>query len=151
MGESTLKVLTEDEVRDQAREILQLHDTEEAVAGVGQLTTFNQLGFHGVADKPDGWYLPYDKESVAVILETKASKLSLAPKYVAELKKNIRIAQGKYEKVVGILYNGIDTRVFKGSEEYKENGANELQNLAYYTTLFNIEKIDKERIYELTA
>lgn len=52
------KSMTEDAVRDLAREALGLVDSEIARAGVGQLTTFNQLGFPGVADKPDGWYLP---------------------------------------------------------------------------------------------
>lgn len=46
--------MTEDAVRDLAREALGLVDSEIARAGVGQLTTFNQLGFPGVADKPDG-------------------------------------------------------------------------------------------------
>ena len=43
------KNMTEDSVRDEAREILGLKDSEIAKAGVGQLTTFNQLGFAGVA------------------------------------------------------------------------------------------------------
>lgn len=49
--------MTEDEVRDKAREILKW-DGMGVTAGVGQLTTFNQLGFKGKLDKPDGWYLP---------------------------------------------------------------------------------------------
>lgn len=48
--------LTEDQVRDLAREILVFEDRPGVRSGVGQLTTFNQLGFNGVADKPDGWY-----------------------------------------------------------------------------------------------
>lgn len=42
------KSMTEDAVRDLAREALGLVDSEIARAGVGQLTTFNQLGFPGV-------------------------------------------------------------------------------------------------------
>ena len=38
------KNLTEDAVRDLARDILGLIDSDVARAGVGQLTTFNQLG-----------------------------------------------------------------------------------------------------------
>lgn len=41
------KGMTEDAVRDLAREALGLVDSEIARAGVGQLTTFNQLGFPG--------------------------------------------------------------------------------------------------------
>lgn len=49
------KNLTEDEVRDIARNILGFKDKAGVKSGVGQLTTFNQLGFLGVSDKPDGW------------------------------------------------------------------------------------------------
>lgn len=51
--------LTEDQVRDKAKLILKFDVEEEGVLqGTGQLTTFNQLGFKGIPDKPDGWYLP---------------------------------------------------------------------------------------------
>lgn len=120
-------------------------------AGVGQLTTFNQLGFKGKLDKPDGWYLPANKSDTTVVLETKASKIALGASQVKELLKNIRIMNAKYEHVVGILYNGESTRVFKNGEEYKEKGSEKLHNIAYYTALFNVDHIDKQRIYELTA
>lgn len=51
------KKLTEDQVRDMARDILGFGDRKGARCGVGQLTTFNQLGFSGVSDKPDGCWL----------------------------------------------------------------------------------------------
>ena len=69
--------MTEDEVRDLAGKILKFENSDKAISGVGQLTPFNQLGFQGVKDKPDGWYLPENKESTAIILETKASKLNI--------------------------------------------------------------------------
>lgn len=144
--------MTEDEVRDKAREILGLNNHGGGVtAGVGQLTTFNQLGFKGKLDKPDGWYLPANKSDTAVVLETKASKIALGATQAKELLKNIRIMNAKYEHVVGILYNGESTRVFKNGEEYKEKGSEKLYNIAYYTALFNVDHIDKQRIYELTA
>ena len=144
--------MTEDEVRDKAREILGLNNHGGGVtAGVGQLTTFNQLGFKGKLDKPDGWYLPANKSDTAVVLETKASKIALGATQAKELLKNIRIMNAKYEHVVGILYNGESTRVFKNGEEYKEKGSEKLHNIAYYTALFNVDHIDKQRIYELTA
>ena len=40
-----VKNMTEDAVRDLARDILGLVDGDKIRAGVGQLTTFNQLGF----------------------------------------------------------------------------------------------------------
>lgn len=143
--------MTEDEVRDKAREILGLNNHGGAIVGVGQLTTFNQLGFKGKLDKPDDWYLPSAKTDTAVVLETKASKIALGASQVKELLKNIRIMNAKYEHVVGILYNGESTRVFKNGEEYKEKGSEKLHNIAYYTALFNVDHIDKQRIYELTA
>ena len=144
--------MTEDEVRDKAREILGLNNHGGgAIGGVGQLTTFNQLGFKGKLDKPDGWYLPSSKTDTAVVLETKASKIALGASQVKELLKNIRIMNAKYEHVVGILYNGESTRVFKNGEEYKEKGSEKLHNIVYYTALFNVDHIDKQRIYELTA
>lgn len=143
------KNMTEDVVRDMARDILGLADSDIARAGVGQLTTFNQLGFPGVADKPDGWYLPKNKVEVAVVLETKATRIELKQPQVDEVLKNVRIMQAQYKKVVGILYNGIEVRVFKGEEEVK--APDELQNVGYYLGLYTVDSIDKERIYQLTA
>lgn len=62
---------TEDQVRDIARLKLHLEETESAKAGVGQLTSFNQLGFRGVKDRPDGWYLPNETHYPALVLEVK--------------------------------------------------------------------------------
>ena len=89
--------MTEDEVRDKARELLGFTDSDEAQCGVGQLTTFNQLGFPGVSDKPDGWYLPNNPMDTALILETKATRIALGSKQVKELKKNMHIAQQRYK------------------------------------------------------
>ena len=143
------KKMTEDAVRDLARDTLGLVDSDIARAGVGQLTTFNQLGFPGVADKPDGWYLPKNRNEVAVVLETKATRVSLGQAQVDELLKNVRIVQTQYKKVVGILYNGEDVRVFKGEEEIKK--PTKLQSVGYYLSLYTVDSIDKEHIYELTA
>lgn len=63
------KNMTEDAVRDLARDILGLTDNNTARAGVGQLTTFNQLGFAGVADKKKkitGCLRPVDRFALLV-------------------------------------------------------------------------------------
>ena len=145
------KKLTEDSVRDKARDILGLTQRDHAQFGVGQLTTFNQLGFTGILDKPDGWYLPDNHTDTAVVLETKSSSITLGEKQVNELLKNIKIVQQRYSHVVGILYNGEDVRVFKGESEFHGDGSTSLQNLEYYTALYTATFIDKEYIYELTA
>ena len=69
--------MTEDEVRDLAGKILKFENTDKAQSGVGQLTSFNQLGFNGIKDRPDGWYLPKNIEEPAIILETKNSNQKL--------------------------------------------------------------------------
>lgn len=144
-----VKRMTEDEVRDLARGILGFEDKDGVRSGVGQLTTFNQLGFAGVADKPDGWYLPNNRADVAMVLETKASYIPLGDKQVEEVLKNVKIIESQYEKVVGILYNGEDIRVFMNHEEV--DTVKQLQRLEYYAALFTVDTIDKEHIYELTA
>lgn len=143
------KRMTEDEVRDQARKILGFEDKPGVRSGVGQLTTFNQLGFPGIADKPDGWYLPDNRADVALVLETKASTIQLGDKQAEEILKNIKIVEQQYEKVVGILYNSEDIRVFLNHDEI--DTVKQLQRLEFYTSLFTVDSIDKEHIYELTA
>ena len=89
---------TEDEVRDSAKIQLGFDKIEANVKqGTGQITTFNQLGFKGVIDKPDGWYLPDDCSIPAIILETKseAEDISLQ-KWADELIKNCDIVSRKY-------------------------------------------------------
>ena len=146
-----LKYRTEDQVRDCAKNILGFDAIELNVQqGTGQITTFNQLGFKGVNDKPDGWYLPDDHNMPAIILETKseAEDISLQ-KWADELIKNCNIVLLKYKQVVGVLYNGIDVRVFKNNVE-ETNVATTLQNKTYYTALFTKNSIDKQHIYNLT-
>lgn len=118
---SEIKVLTEDEVRDSAKIVLGFNDNEKGVKqGTGQITTFKELGFSCKLNnhKPDGWYLPDDRFKVAIILETKSEKQSLTnPKWVDELFVNIDILNTKYKEVVGILYNGVEQRVFMNKDE----------------------------------
>lgn len=142
---------TEDEVRDSAKLILGFDKAEPKVKqGTGQITTFNQLGFKGVIDKPDGWYLPDDKGVPAIILETKseAEDISLK-KWEKELIKNCNIVLKQYKHVVGILYNGQNIRVFLNNIE-TESTAPTLQDKSYYLTLFTKNTIDKQQIYNLT-
>lgn len=143
------KFKTEDEVRTEAGKILGFMDTDACKSGVGQLTTFNKLGFKGVSDKPDGWYLPKSKVEPAIILETKSSDKDITKSAcIKELKKNVRIAKTKYEKVIGILYNGYDTAVYKDGE--KIDLQNKLFKKTYYLRLYNQNTIDKNLIYSLT-
>ncbi len=143
--------LTEDQVRDSAKTILGFDIVEVKIQqGTGQITTFNQLGFKGINDKPDGWYLPDDHNMPAIILETKSESEDISlQKWADELIKNCDIAATKYKQVIGILYNGIDTRVFKNNIEDTEVSAT-LQNKTYYIALFTKNAIDKQRIYNLT-
>ncbi len=140
---------SEDIVRDEAREILGLKNSEDVLSNVGQLTTFNRLGFDKTKDRPDGWYLPNNVNEVAIILETKNSEESVyEEKWINELKKNIKITNTKYKRVIGILYNGYDVLVFKNNE--LAITSDKLFNKSYYLKLYNINTVDKNLIYNLT-
>ena len=160
--------LTEDEVRNSAGGILGFTiigpngeminvDTEQLHSGVGQLTTFIELGkklkiseFNGYRDKPDGWYLPTNFGKPAIVLETKSSSEDIRlQKWVDELQKNMNIVSKKYSKVVGILWNGIEQRIFVNEKEMFDV-ANTLQNKDYYISLCVNDKIDKMHIYDVT-
>lgn len=145
-----ITTLTEDQVRDKARQILSLEDTETAQSGVGQLTSFKKLGFvgKGANNRPDGWYLPHQTIFPAIILEVKNEETELKTPQIEELLKNCRIAHAKYKDVIGILYNGIDIQVYK-NEELVE-GQTALLNKEHYLGLFEKNTIDKQKIYSLT-
>jgi type I restriction-modification system DNA methylase subunit len=141
---------TEDQVRDDANKILGLDNTETALAGVGQLTSFAKLGFKGEGAnyRPDGWYLPNETNFPAIILEVKKEDCDLKQPQIDEVLKNCRVVHAKYKNVVGILYNGIDILVYKNEELVP--GEKELHNKEYYLGLFAQNTIDKQKIYNLT-
>ena len=139
---------TEDQVRQDAKDVLGFASTDEAVSDVGQLTTFNQLGFKGVSDKPDGWYLPKDENSPSLILEVKAEKIPLDKRAVDEINKNCRIARTKYNRVMGILHNGRQTRAFVNGKEVEV--PDELQKKEFYLKKFTQIPVDSPFIYTIT-
>ena len=141
--------MTEDKVRDKAGKILGFNDTESATSGVGQITSFNQLGFRGVKDRPDGWYLPNEKSFPAIILETKSETTDLKQVHIDELLKNTTIVEKKYKNHIGLLYNGFIVKIYKNGEFLRDE--NDLKNKEYYLSLFAENKIDTNKIYTLTA
>ena len=57
----------------------------------------------------------------------------------------------KYKNVCGILYNGVDVKVFKNDIELSNiEISNALQDKSYYLSLFTQDTIDKQHIYNLT-
>ncbi len=136
-----------------AKQILGFDKPEENVKkGTGQIYTFKQLGFDCKKNnhKPDGWYFPVDINEVAIILETKSQQEDLSnQKHVNELLENIEIANTKYKNVVGILYNGLEQRVYLNREEFK-NAPKNLQDATYYLDLFSNEEINTKKIYLTT-
>ena len=141
-----------------AKQLLGFDQPEKDVQqGTGQLYSFKQLGFTNdkrKSKKPDGWYLPNDTSKTAIILETKSEAENV---YEDENYKQVieymDILAGKYKRVVGILYNGIDLRVFKqiGKDVEEVQGtAKTLQDKAYYLSLMNQNVINKNHIYDLT-
>lgn len=143
--------LTEDEVRDADKFALGFNEKEKGIQqGTGQITTFNQLGIKGVSDKPDGWYIPDNKNAVAILLETKNSKEDIGTKKIVdEIKKNCKILMDEgYKKVVGILHNGYKTSGFFNNEPI--DIPNEIQNKKFYIDLVNDQGIPTQKIYDVT-
>lgn len=143
--------LTEDEVRDADKFALGFNEKEKGIQqGTGQITTFNQLGIKGVSDKPDGWYIPDNKNAVAILLETKNSKEDIGTKKIVdEIKKNCQILMDAgWKKVVGILHNGYKTSGFFNNEPI--DIPNEIQNKKYYIDLVNEQGIPTQKIYDVT-
>lgn len=144
-----VEMMTEDEVRQEAGKVLGFSDCEKAVSGTGQITTFNWLGFKGVSDKPDGWYLPKMRNEPAIVLETKSSRVDISKRScIDELRKNTDIVATRYAKVVGILYNGTDVIVTKNGSI--TDTAPGLQPKEYYLSLFDSSCIDRQHIYTIT-
>lgn len=143
---------TEDEVRDEARILLNLTNNEDKTkSGVGQLTSFSSLDnyyFKGISKRPDGWYFPNDIQKTAIILETKASNELLDEKNENQIKEYIKITQRKYKKVVGILYNSNEAIVYKNNVVY--SATNQLFDKNYYLKLFNNIQIDIDKIQSCT-
>ncbi len=144
------KFLTEDEVRDNDKIILGFNEYEDGIQqGTGQLTTFKKLGIPS-DKKPDGWYIPNNKNSVSIILETKNSKENIHNlNCIKEIKDNCNVLINEgYTKVVGILHNGLEIQGFYNNEEI--DIPNEIQNKVFYINLINDKGIDKKKIYNTT-
>lgn len=148
--------LTEDKVRIIAKEKLGLYDSDKAISDTGQLTTFNNLAklsnineFLGISDKPDGWYLPFNHNETAIILETKNSDVNIDTKFcVDEIRKNVTIALKHYKNVIGLLYNGNETRAFLNNDPM--DVPDELQEKEFYIERLKQKPIDKNKIFNLT-
>ena len=143
--------VTEDEVRDNDKIALGFNEKEKGIQqGTGQITTFNQLGIKGVSDKPDGWYIPDNKNAVAILLETKNSNEDIGTKKIVdEIKKNCQILiDAGYKKVVGILHNGYKTAGFLNNEPI--DIPNEIQPKKFYIDLVNEQGIPTQKIYDVT-
>ena len=143
--------LTEDKVRDNDKIALGFNQEEnDILQGTGQLTTFNQLGIKGVMDKPDGWYIPNNKNAVAIILETKNSDEDVdAKKWIDEVKKNCQVLlEAGWNKVVGIIHNGYEIKGFYNNETI--DIPNEIQHKKYYIDLVNKQGIPVQKIYDTT-
>lgn len=150
MGNIMVKYKPEDAVRDELRNILGLENPPTKNSGVGQQWTFKQLGFSDrtfSSLKPDGWFLPDNINEVAIVCETKNSDEDVE-KNTSQLEKYIAAVNSKYKKVIAIIYNGYDLVVYKNFERIET--VPNLQNKEYYLGLFTENKIDKQKIYNLT-
>lgn len=162
--------LTEDQVRVKAKNI--------TGCDFGQVTTFKTI-FSDISPleikqlnskleekyrikninnlRPDGWYLPQDKNKPAIMFELKSSDKKLNyDDLVNQLKKYMFVVTTKYKRVIGILYNGEDTRIFKYIDKTDKiieinNISKELKHKEYYIKfVYELEKVDKQMIQECT-
>ncbi|MBO7725878.1 MAG: SAM-dependent DNA methyltransferase [Thermoguttaceae bacterium] len=143
--------LDEGEVVARARIALGLDKKEKDVKqGTSQTTTFNMLGFGQIKDKPDGWYIPKNKNAVAILLEAKSSDKDIsAATWIKEIKKNCSVLiDAGYKKVVGLLHNGYATAGFFNNDPI--DVPDEIQRKSFYINLVNDQKIDKQKIFETT-
>ena len=150
MTNNLLHFKSEDLVRDELRNLLGLANPANDLSGVGQQKTFNQLGIKDKSCsnlKPDGWFLPKNVNDVAIVCETKNSNES-CEKNSSQIEKYINAALTKYNKVIGIIYNGIDVIIYKNNERIQTN--NEVFPKEYYFKLFETNIIDKQKIYALS-
>lgn len=147
---------SEDEVRKKASETIGLSIKNKKgingfKQGTGQITTFETLGIGNDPHEPDGWYLPNNHQNVAIILEFKKPSIDILNSLHAnnEIKRNCNIVlKHGYNKVVGILYNGKDIRVYKNNK--KISTLPKLQSKYFYFDLFTNKKLNKQKIYKLT-
>ena len=162
-------IKTEDHVRKLLEKILG-NEFE-----TGQLTTFKELGFTKfdiekinddfknkyklksvLNNKPDGWYFPSDLKETAIIAEVKSPKNNILnnDSVINQIKKYMLIAATKYKKIIGIVSNGLENKIFqylKGEiKELFANNEHELQSLEYYKKLYGSKDVDKELIYDRT-
>lgn len=147
-------VYSEDQVKQEVRDKLELTiaNSKAIKQGTGQHTSFKELlGIsknEGGLKSPDAWYLPNNKNQVAIIAELKNSTIEFK-KAREQLEDYIQIVRKEgYEKVVGLFYNGQTSIIYKNLEQFQE--ANKLYDKNYYLNLFNPSTIDKQAIYNLT-
>lgn len=157
-------LLTEDEVRTKASKILNFKSDKDHVAGIGQLTTFKKISqeidndpFSKSNREPDGWYFnKHDMQSPALLAEFKSEDKDLNNQsYVDEIQRNMKIVMGAYKNVIGILYNGVDVKVFRNEEPGSSNiielrSTPALQDRGYYERIFTDQSIDAQEICNLT-
>ena len=157
-------ILTEDQVRQKANNILDFKDNKDYKGGVGQITSFNELSksikdnpFKGNIRKPDGWYLnKNDKDAPAILAEFKASDKDLNKQStIDEIQSNMKVALSYYKNVCGILYNGEDLKVFRNEKPGSQNiielrTTATLQHHGFYEKIFTDQTIDTHEIYNLT-
>lgn len=157
--------MSEDNVRNITGNKMNLVDKDSKAinnktcySGVGQITTFNEIGkimgfkeFSGITDKPDGWYLPKTKSEPAIIIECKSEINGIKKQsYVNELFKNLDIVSKVYPHTIGILYAGSETRIFFDKIE-RSDLSKTIEDKEYYIKKYNEKGIDRQKIYNLTA
>lgn len=147
-------MLTEDEVRRLAHETLFANCTADAVFDTGQITKFNSLGFPGVMQAPDAWYLPKKLHEVTCVFEFKSESHGLDDDARKQLFDEMEIVLTKYAKVCGVLWDGKHIEVYtqrRGDDCNFVEGEVTLEPVSHYVRLFEVTSVDRQEVYRLTA
>lgn len=151
-----VQLLSEDEVRFLARQTLFDGCDDNAHFdidfGTGQITKFNKLGFPGVLQAPDGWYLPHDERRAAVVFEFKDECVTFGDKHRKQLFENMVIVASRYRRVCGVLWNGrsIEVYAMDGDERWQLEDEQTLCPVGHYVDIFNRSQYDSDYIQTLT-
>lgn len=121
--------------------------------GTGQNTSFQMLGLKegNILLKPDGWYVPVNKQTPAMVVELKSDSHSIDEKDAEKQLLNYInvLAENDYEKTIGLLYNGKKYRLWINGKEVNKL-SNNLPSMDQMVSTYFPSIIDRSKLYAVT-
>jgi type I restriction-modification system DNA methylase subunit len=166
------KSKSEDEIRDAARDILQIGpayvDIKNYRSDVGQNTSnkmifgdilnHNQLKHINLKEKPDGWLIPLrpngmaDTDKPFLVLETTAwNNKGFVDNDIKQITSYVDSIGKVFKSGIGVLWNGFNIIVYMIKDGVRTQLTDEkiLMNNKYYLDLLEEKRFDSARIQEL--